>query len=323
MNLTETGIKLIDNLLSRDGFMYYHVDDVHAIHYAEACAALGALRLAGLLDDSDRLDRLVKRYSITEVNTANHVDANVWGIVPLELYNHTGDRSFLEQGLFFADGQWKAPLENGMTNQTRFWIDDIYMIASLQAQAFRATGESIYLERAALEVEAYVKKLQRPEGLFYHGPDAPFFWGRGNGWVAVGLAELLSVLPKEHGRYPVIAEAFALMTKALCAHQRADGMWNQLVDKEYAWPESSASAMFAYALAIGGDRSDRSRSDCALDTLVGLLDAGGNLADICAGTGQSRDERFYLERPRITGDLHGQAALLWLIAEKIKTRYSR
>ena len=75
------------------------------------------------------------------------------------------------------------------------------MIGCLQVQAYRATGKMIYLERAALEIDSYIQKLQQPNGLFYHGIDAPFFWGRGNGWVAAGLAELLSVLPESNPHY--------------------------------------------------------------------------------------------------------------------------
>ena len=40
-------------------------------------------------------------------------------------------------------------------------------------------------------------KLQQPNGLFHHAPDVPFYWGRGNGWVAVGMAELPMGIPVE------------------------------------------------------------------------------------------------------------------------------
>jgi len=50
-----------------------------------------------------------------------------------------------------------------MTNQTRYWIDDVWMIAALQVQAYRVTGNSDYLDKAALETDAYIQKLQQPE----------------------------------------------------------------------------------------------------------------------------------------------------------------
>ena len=45
------------------------------------------------------------------------------------------------------------------------------------------------------------------------------------------------------------------------------------------------------------------------------LQPDGRLRGVCVGTGQSADAQYYLERPVVTGDLHGQAALLWTAAE--------
>jgi len=313
--------------------MYYRVDEVRALHYAEACAGLGALRLAGAIGDKSLVGRLRDRYDLvlspveapgTMINTANHVDANVYGILPLEIYRATGEELFLAQGLKLAEGQWDNPLPNGMTRQTRYWIDDVYMIASLQVQAYRATGKEIYLERAALEVADYLRELQRPEGLFHHGPEAPFFWGRGNGWVAAGLAELLSSLPSSNSLYAEIAAGYRRMMRALLECQREGGMWGQLVDRGEAWEESSATAMFAYAMHVGAARGilDGAEYDFAWKNawaaLLGFIEPDGRLREICAGTGQSRDAAYYLERPRVTGDLHGQAAMLWLCAAQVR-----
>jgi len=55
----------------------------------------------------------------------------------------------------------------------------MYMLIIVQLQAYRATGDAKYLDRAALEMSVYLDKLQQPNGLFYHAPDVPFFWGRG------------------------------------------------------------------------------------------------------------------------------------------------
>src|SRR5512145_656087 len=202
------GKQVTADLLSRSEFMMYNTEKVKGVHYAEACAAFGAVKLAGIMKDKEMLQKLIQRYDRVVAenipNTANHADANVYGILPLEIYLQTKDKKYLMQGLAFADGQWKDPLPNGLTSQTRFRINDIYMIGNLQAQAYRATGNMIYLERAASEIDAYIKKLQQPNGLFFHGPDAHFFWGRGNGWVAAGMAEVLSELPDSNPNYNAI-----------------------------------------------------------------------------------------------------------------------
>jgi rhamnogalacturonyl hydrolase YesR len=45
--------------------------------------------------------------------------------------------------------------------------------------------------------------------------------------------------------------------------------------------------------------------------LVGQIDENGDLRNVCVGTGTKNDLQYYLDRPRATGDLHGQAPLLW------------
>ena len=73
-----------------------------------------------------------------------------------------------------------------------------------------------------LEINAYLEKLQQSNGLFYHGENTRFFWGRGNGWVATGLAELLTQLPKTNKYYENIKTAFIKMMNALEKHQCND-----------------------------------------------------------------------------------------------------
>jgi rhamnogalacturonyl hydrolase YesR len=45
--------------------------------------------------------------------------------------------------------------------------------------------------------------------------------------------------------------------------------------------------------------------------LVGYLEPNGDLRNVCEGTNKENDLNFYLTRGRNTGDLHGQAPLLW------------
>lgn len=225
----EVGRLVTLDLLSRSEFMMYQTADVKAVHYAEACAGFGAVKLAGLLKDKKTIKNLADRYDrvINEKipNTSNHVDANVYGILPLELFIQNREEKYFKQGINLADGQWENPLPDGLTSQTRYWIDDVYMIGCLQVQAYRSTGKMIYLERAALEIDSYIQKLQQPNGLFFHGINAPFFWVRGNGWVAAGLAELLSVLPESNPHYDPILEGYKKMMKTLISSQADDGMW--------------------------------------------------------------------------------------------------
>lgn len=301
--------------------MMYVTDDFTGIHYAEAAVGYAALKFAATTHDKDLLAALAKRYQIVpgteNLLAAGHVDANVYGILPLELYLVRGDKQKLKVGLELADAQWNEPRKDGLSTQTRFWIDDVWMINSLQVQAWRATGETQYLDRAALQTEIYLRELQQDNGLFYHGKQAHFHWGRGNGWVAAGLAELLSELPRKHSRYRFILRRYTKMMDALLKYQAEDGMWRQLIDKPDSWKESSATAMFGFAIATGVERNilvGKKYSEAyqkAWEGLATYINAEGKLREVCVGTGQSQDINYYLQRPRTTGDLHGQAPLLW------------
>ena len=311
----------MQDLLSHPEFRMYKSGQVRAVHYSEVCTAFGAARIAALSNDSAAIVQLSERYMrvVTDSieNTANHVDANVYGILPLELYRYTHNPIFFTQGIDLANGQWETPQPNGLSSQTRFWIDDVWMIGSLQVQAYRITGDNIYLDRAATEIAAYLNKLQQPNGLFHHGENAPFYWGRGNGWVAAGLAELLSELPENHPLYPTIADGYKKMMTALLNFQSNDGMWRQLVDVESAWPETSCTAMFGYAITLGvkkgilPKKKFRAAYQKAWLALTGYISEDGKVSQVCVGTGQSQDIAYYLERPTSIGDFHGQAPVLW------------
>ena len=139
-----------------------------------------------------------------------HVDMAVLGNLPLEIAMQTGDEAMRALGLGFADAQWAEPLPEGVTGQSRWWIDDLYMVGMLQIQAYRATGANRYADRAAAQLAAYLPRLQQDNGLF----------------------------PRE----------------------------------------------------------------------------------VCVGTGKENDLEFYLKRPRVDGDLHGQAPFLWLATELLPGR---
>jgi len=293
------------------------------ITYPESVAWYGALAFAQSSGDKDLASRLISRfdpllaYESALVPLPDHVDKTVFASVPLEIYSETKQQKYLDLGRQLADKQWEQPTPEGLTQQTRFWIDDMYMVTLVQVQAYRAMGESKYIDRAALEMVTYLDKLQQSNGLFYHAPDAPFFWGRGNGWVAAGMTELLRSLPANHPLRPRIMEGYRAMMVSLLRFQGKDGMWRQLLDHPEAWPESSCTAMFTFAMITGvkaGWLNEKLYGKAARKgwlALVGYLDPNADLQNVCEGTGKKNDLTYYLNRARNTGDLHGQAPLLW------------
>ena len=266
-----------------------------------------------------------------------HVDNTIFGALPLEVAYLTDNEEARALGLSFAEKQWEKPgphttksaqnlpleeqeklYRKGYTPETRFWIDDMYMITFLQVQAYRATGNVKYLDRAAKELALYIRKLQRPDGLFNHAPEVPFVWGRGDGWVAGGLTLVLTHLSVWNPDYAAVYEGYLKMMSALLRTQREDGLWGQLVDDPGSWTETSGSAMFTFGLVSGvklglldADRFGPAARKAYL-ALVKKLDAHANLADVCEGTVKKNDRDHYLARPRVNGAPYGQAALMWI-----------
>jgi unsaturated rhamnogalacturonyl hydrolase len=300
--------------------------------YPEVCGWYGSLRVAKLTGDEDLQQRLIRKFDrflgadAGRISPNAHVDYRVFGAVPLEIYLQTNDPQYLEIGKSLADKQWENPTADGITSEARYWVDDIYMISAVQVQAFRATRDPVHLDNAAKTTAAYLDKLQQPNGLFFHAPDSPLFWSRGNGWYAAGMAELLYELPSSHPQHTRILKGYQTMMASLLQYQSEEGLWRQLVDKPESWLETSGTGMFAFAMVTGVKRgwlNAETYGPAARKAWLGLverLDEDANVADVCIGTDKAfrvvgadpdAQVKFYLDRARKTGDLHGQSPILW------------
>ena len=298
--------------------------------YPEVCTWYGSLTVAELTRDADLQTRLIRKFDpllstdSSRISPNAHVDYRVFGSVPLQIFLLTKDKRYLDLGAGLADKQWDKPSADGVTGEARYWIDDMYMISAIQVQAFRATGDRKYLDRAGLTMAAYLDKLQQPNGLFHHSLDSPFFWGRGNGWVAAGMTELLRSLPPGHPKRARILEGYRKMMAALLKYQGEDGLWHQLIDHPEAWSETSGTGMFTFAMVTGvkyGWLDPELYGDAARRAWLGLvkhIDQEGNVSDVCVGTDKKNDLEYYLTRPRRTGDLHGQAPVLWTVSALLR-----
>ena len=301
--------------------------------YPEVVTWYGALTAARLAGDDALRARLARKFDYLRtpegaqrISPDAHVDYRVFGAVPLELHMQSRDTALLALGRSLADRQWEGATPNGITREARYWVDDMYMLPLVQLQAYRATGDRTYLDRTALTMAAYLDSLQQPDGLFHHGPGTPFNWGRGNGWIAAGMAELLRSMPDDHPRRARVMAGYTKMMAALLKHQAPEGLWRQLVDKPETWLETSGSGMFAFAMVTGvkeGWLDAAAYGPAARKAwlaLVERLDESANVRDVCVGTNKASQEvgpdldkqyQFYLARDRRTGDLHGQAPILW------------
>ena len=311
---------------------YRFVTEKHALHsgkwigYPETFYWNGALDYAAVAKDKALIRLLQARFEhlfTTEkalLPIKNHVDLNMFGSLPLELYWVTKDERYKELGLPYADTQWEVPeyakpsenewAKKGYSWQTRLWIDDMYMITIVQTHAYKVTNDSKYIDRAAKEMVMYLDELQRPNGLFYHAPDVPFYWGRGNGWMAAGMTELLRYLPKNHKDRPRIMEGYLTMMKSLKEYQNQEGLWNQLLDDPECWTETSGSAMFTFAFIMGVKNGWLDANEYAPAArkawmaLVNYLTEKNQVREICVGTNKKNDKPHRHDKALIQNHLN-------------------
>jgi rhamnogalacturonyl hydrolase YesR len=79
------------------------------------------------------------------------------------------------------------------------------------------------------------------------------FWGRGNGWVFAGLANILAELEPASKEYKYFLKIYKKMAKKLLEIQTPNGHWamSLLGQEFYPTPETSGSSFFVFGLAYG------------------------------------------------------------------------
>lgn len=147
--------------------------------------------------------------------------------------------------------------------QVWWWADALYMAPPMMARFAAATGRPEVLALMDRWYWDAVEHLIDPAwGLFYRDEQArreaaaagaPVFWGRGNAWVLAGLANLLPFVPADHPARLRYEQLFQGTAEALLPLQAADGFWHSNLTEAGGGGhgESSATALFAYALAWG------------------------------------------------------------------------
>jgi rhamnogalacturonyl hydrolase YesR len=315
-------------------FLPHTKDDYGGAGYALVFTWFGALDLAKTISDTATYDQLIKDFEpyasgskAAPAEADPCVDTRAFGQLPLGVYLQNQDERSKKLGLSRADNQW-AKNTNGITNDIRWWADDMFMITGLQVRAYRATKDMKYLERSAKAMTETFKRLQQSNGLFWHTENSHIHWGRANGWVASGMTELLLDLPTGETRDAVM-KGYKAMMDGLVAAQIKDGadagLWRQIVDLDKAPGETSCTAMFTFALVSGvrngwlSDAKYVAAAKAGWTALGAKVDAKGQLDKVCEGTGQPSvgasdvkgQQDFYLGRKIGPNDNHGQCALLW------------
>lgn len=145
-----------------------------------------------------------------------------------------------------------------------WWCDALYMAPAVYSRLYAITGNKTFMKFADKEFKATYEHLyDKEERLFFRDGNyldkreangKKVFWGRGNGWVMGGLAEILKTLPAGDKKYrPYYLQLFREMSDRVAELQCEDGFWRtSMLDIEtYPDPETSSTGLFVYALAYG------------------------------------------------------------------------
>jgi rhamnogalacturonyl hydrolase YesR len=173
-----------------------------------------------------------------------------------------------------ADRTMSADL--ALDPSTYWWIDSLFMGLPLWQRWTDRTGDGAYVAKGDA-FYAYLKTRGHTSwrtgctdtGLFDASEDLwwrdcqyvaqrdalgnKVFWSRGNGWVLGALARTLMVTPPSDPRAAEYRDMLRRMSTRLAQLQGPDGLWRTslLSPSLHPAPETSGTALFAYAMAYG------------------------------------------------------------------------
>ena len=148
------------------------------------------------------------------------------------------------------------------------WIDAIQMAMPLYMQVAKLTGEQKYRDHA-MQMYLWSRNecggglFNTKSGLWWRDADyvPPYkesdgqncYWSRGSGWVYAALVKVMGDIGKKDKYYKRLKKDFILMSEALKACQREDGLWNpSLVSPvTYGGKELTGTALFLYGISWG------------------------------------------------------------------------
>lgn len=335
--------------------------------YENGVAAIGMIELAETLNDKKYSDYILHNFEFSFRNydllkkhyTPNDNwieyqrifhwreldDCGANGAALIDAYNMDSSKVYMEYITKAANyiSNIQSRLPDGtfcrpVPRKNCVWADDLYMSVPFLARMGKLSGDTKYWDDAILQIENFHKYLwNNNTKLYHHGywsdeNDVSIaHWGRCNGWIMLAKVELLKYLPENHPKRQVIIKLLLDQIKGLAGYQDISGMWHQVIDRYYSYPESSATAMFTYGIAyavnhklIHGDYIKIAQY--AWDGLASNVNEQGEFGGTCMGTSLHEDMTYYLKRITTQNGLHGLGPILlagseMINAEKLKTLY--
>ncbi len=213
------------------------------------------------------------------------------------------------------------------------WADDLYMSTMLLLNLYGRTGEGSYIQDARQQVVNFNKYLFDPRAeLMYHNYYADSakhgvaFWARANGWALMAEAEAMRERELIQLRGDTVFALYRRHASGIARYQdRETGLWHQVLDKRDSYLETSASAMFVYAIAFGVNRGYLAPSyrDVALRGWRGVMSKirpDGQIEGTCGSMGVSDQLSDYYQAPTPLNDPHAIGPVLLAGREMLRLK---
>lgn len=299
----------------------------------------------GVISSFVQEDGGIHTYEVDEYNI-DHINS---GKMLLQMHAETGEDRYRKAASLLRRQLAEHPrTKNGAFWHKKIypwqvWLDGVYMGIPFLIGYELAYKDEPDLKEAIHEFMICEKYMRDPKtGLYYHCWDesresvwadketglSSYFWGRGLGWYSMALVDALEYLPPESEAAGELRRLLRDLAAALVKVQDPEkGVWYQILDRPEAtgnYPESSASCMFAYALAKGVNHGwlDASYKENAKRAFTGIVkefvrthpDGSVSLSHMCrvAGLGFGRDGsyKYYMSEPVVVDDPKGSGPFL-------------
>jgi len=301
-----------------------------AVEYIPALALVGRLRLGELTGDATQraaVRKIVEPYLTGEKPSTPKSGSGQSGhLIFTELARDAqgNERAALVQQSRVAADQAFGP-DGAALASMPFHLemsDAFFMSGPILAATGRLTSESRYFDACHRHLE-FMRKLDlREDGLYRHSPLDETAWGRGNGFVALGISLCLVDWPADREDRKTWVAVHDAHLRTLLKHQDFTGCWQQVIDHPESYRELSSTCMITWAMARGvrGGWLDRATFDPAIragwNAILQRVASNGRLIDICTGTGKQKSLREYYDREAILGlDARGGAMSMMIAAE--------
>ena len=297
------------------------------INYIQGVGVSGRIRLAEYKnqDVPDDIFQLVDPYvdnpstSFGDAPGSASLAGAVWAD---DLFRVTKDPRYKNYLLDLANRFDSSGSNPPAPADPKWRTEDMFMLGSMMGRSYTLTQEGQYLD---LLTNFLVEMgTQQISGLYWHDRETPFYWGRGNGFAVLGLAETLTYLPQSHPLYADILLMYKKLLNGLLKYQNPSGCYHQVITLPGSYQELTSTSMIGYGVARGVKLGLLDQS--YLPTLASLwngtkdrITETGDVVDGCTGTGALEMEHDYIIREALSGydDRTGSLAL-WFSVEMMQ-----